>query len=105
MLSSRYILSIESAEEIEEYLIDLLQGADGKKRHFIDQLLSRWKRTQRSPDPVAIFPLKESLPFGKIKKISALFIATCTDITCGNMSSVKFPYFCGARRALVSIPG
>ncbi|XP_008335293.1 activating signal cointegrator 1 isoform X2 [Cynoglossus semilaevis] len=59
----KYILSIESAEEIEEYLIDLLQGADGKKRHFIDQLLSRWKRTQRSPDPVAIFPLKESLPF------------------------------------------
>ncbi|XP_059926841.1 activating signal cointegrator 1 isoform X1 [Gadus macrocephalus] len=43
----RYILDIETAEEIEEYVGDLLQGTDGRKRHFIDELLIRWQRTQR----------------------------------------------------------
>uniref|UniRef100_A0A8C5ALN7 Activating signal cointegrator 1 n=1 Tax=Gadus morhua TaxID=8049 RepID=A0A8C5ALN7_GADMO len=42
----RYILDIETAEEIEEYVGDLLQGTDGRKRHFIDELLIRWQRTQ-----------------------------------------------------------
>uniref|UniRef100_A0A7N6F7L3 ASCH domain-containing protein n=1 Tax=Anabas testudineus TaxID=64144 RepID=A0A7N6F7L3_ANATE len=42
----KYILSIEKAEEIEEYVGDLLQGTDGKKRHFIDEFLRRWKKTQ-----------------------------------------------------------
>ena len=43
----RYILDIETAEEIEEYVGDLLQGTDGRRRHFIDELLIRWQRTQR----------------------------------------------------------
>uniref|UniRef100_A0A3Q1I3F0 Activating signal cointegrator 1 n=1 Tax=Acanthochromis polyacanthus TaxID=80966 RepID=A0A3Q1I3F0_9TELE len=43
----RYILSIEKAEEMEEYVGDLLQGTDGRKGLFIDELLSRWKKTQR----------------------------------------------------------
>ncbi|KAJ3593939.1 hypothetical protein NHX12_006272 [Muraenolepis orangiensis] len=43
----QYILAIETAEEIEEYVGDLLQGTDGRKRHFIDELLIRWQRTQR----------------------------------------------------------
>ncbi|XP_013769021.1 activating signal cointegrator 1 [Pundamilia nyererei] len=43
----QYILSIEKAEEIEEYVGDLLQGTDGKKGQFINELLSRWKKTQR----------------------------------------------------------
>ncbi|XP_069382342.1 activating signal cointegrator 1 isoform X2 [Paralichthys olivaceus] len=57
-----YILSIESAEEIEEYVGDLLQGTDGKKRQFIDELLSRWKKTQRqAADTGSLFPPKESV--------------------------------------------
>ncbi|CAK6973602.1 activating signal cointegrator 1 [Scomber scombrus] len=58
----QYILSIEKAEEIEEYVGDLLQGTDGRKRHFIDELLSRWKKTQRqSPDNAGLFLFKESV--------------------------------------------
>lgn len=62
-LLSRYILSIETAEEIEEYMGDLLQGTDGAKRQFIDELLSRWKMTQRQTmDTASLFLLKESTP-------------------------------------------
>ncbi|CAJ1049297.1 activating signal cointegrator 1 [Xyrichtys novacula] len=58
----QYILSIEKAEEIEEYVGDLLQGTDGKKRHFIDELVSRWKKTQKqASDPAGPFLLKEAV--------------------------------------------
>ncbi|XP_042263245.1 activating signal cointegrator 1 [Thunnus maccoyii] len=58
----QYILSIEKAEEIEEYVGDLLQGTDGRKRHFIDELLTRWKKTQRqATDNAGLFLLKESV--------------------------------------------
>ncbi|GAA6218912.1 activating signal cointegrator 1 isoform X1 [Lates japonicus] len=58
----KYILSIEKAEEIEEYVGDLLQGTDGRKRQFIDELLSRWKRTQRqAADTSNLFLLTESV--------------------------------------------
>ncbi|XP_073320548.1 activating signal cointegrator 1 [Pagrus major] len=57
----QYILSIEKAEEIEEYVGDLLQGTDGRKGHFIDELLIRWKKTQRQTgDNANLFVLKES---------------------------------------------
>ncbi|XP_023282500.1 activating signal cointegrator 1 [Seriola lalandi dorsalis] len=57
-----YILSIETAEEIEEYMGDLLQGTDGLKRQFTDELLSRWKKTQRqATDTSSLFLLKESV--------------------------------------------
>ncbi|XP_007549045.1 activating signal cointegrator 1 [Poecilia formosa] len=57
----QYILSIEKPEEIEEYVGDLLQGTDGKKGQFIDELLLRWKKTQRqSGDTAGLFLLKES---------------------------------------------
>ncbi|KAG7221754.1 hypothetical protein INR49_029137, partial [Caranx melampygus] len=59
----QYILSIETAEEIEEYMGDLLQGTDGTKRQFIDELLGRWKMTQRqTTDTASLFLLKESTP-------------------------------------------
>lgn len=62
ILLSRYILSIETAEEVEEYVGDLLQGTDGRKRQFIDELLSRWKKTQRqATDTTGLFLLKESV--------------------------------------------
>ena len=60
MVLSRYILDIETAEEIEEYVGDLLQGTDGRKRHFIDELLIRWQRTQRHLTDPAPFPPKEA---------------------------------------------
>ncbi|XP_005994154.1 activating signal cointegrator 1 [Latimeria chalumnae] len=47
----QYILSIESIEEIEEYVGDLVQGTDGKKRQFLDELIERWKRS-RQPSPM-----------------------------------------------------
>ncbi|KAF6719058.1 Activating signal cointegrator 1 [Oryzias melastigma] len=57
----QYILSIEKAEEIEEYVGDLLQGTDGRKKQFIDELLSRWMRSKRqSSDTSSLFLLKES---------------------------------------------
>lgn len=60
----RYILSIEKAEEVEEYVGDLLQGTDGKKRLFINQLLARWRAAQpRAADasgPENLFLLTES---------------------------------------------
>ncbi|XP_008302887.1 activating signal cointegrator 1 [Stegastes partitus] len=58
----RYILSIEKAEEIEEYVGDLLQGTDGRKGQFIDELLSRWTKTQRqATDTGNLFSLRESV--------------------------------------------
>uniref|UniRef100_A0A8P4G5J8 Activating signal cointegrator 1 n=1 Tax=Dicentrarchus labrax TaxID=13489 RepID=A0A8P4G5J8_DICLA len=58
----RYILSIEKAEEIEEYVGDLLQGTDGRKGMFIDELLVRWRKTQRqATDNPSLFLLKESV--------------------------------------------
>lgn len=60
LLLSRYILSIEKAEELEEYVGDLLQGTDGKKRYFIDELIKRWEKTQKpSSDTAGLFFLKE----------------------------------------------
>ncbi|XP_029354797.1 activating signal cointegrator 1 [Echeneis naucrates] len=58
----QYILSIETAEEIEEYMGDLLQGTDGIKRQFIDELISRWTMIQRqTSDTTSLFLLKESM--------------------------------------------
>lgn len=58
----QYILSIEKAEEIEEYVGDLLQGTDGRKKIFIDDLISRWKKTQKqAADTTGLYVLTESV--------------------------------------------
>lgn len=59
-----YILSIEKAEEIEEYVGDLLQGTDGKKGLFINEFLVRWKKTQRKSADNAnnLFVMTEPVP-------------------------------------------
>ncbi|XP_061671308.1 activating signal cointegrator 1 isoform X2 [Syngnathoides biaculeatus] len=58
----KYIISIEKAEEIEEYVGDLLQGTDGTKGQFIEEFLSRWKKTHRQAgDTAGLFILKESV--------------------------------------------
>lgn len=33
-----------------EYVGDLLQGTDGKKKQFLDELLDRWRRCQKQQD-------------------------------------------------------
>lgn len=40
----RYILSIDNAEEIVEYVGDLLHGTEGNKKEFVDELVQRWQR-------------------------------------------------------------
>lgn len=57
----QYVLTIENAEEIQEYMGDLLQGTDGRKGLFIDEFLRRWKKTQRqATDSSSLFLPKES---------------------------------------------
>ncbi|NXN27891.1 TRIP4 protein, partial [Nycticryphes semicollaris] len=45
----RYILSITNEEEIREYVIDLIQGTDGEKSRFVEELLSRWRKSSQLP--------------------------------------------------------
>ncbi|XP_051484711.1 activating signal cointegrator 1 isoform X2 [Apus apus] len=45
----RYILSITNEDEIREYVADLLQGTDGKKSWFVEELLSRWRKSSQLP--------------------------------------------------------
>jgi len=57
----RYILAIDNADEIAEYVGDLLQGTDGRKGQFIDELLDRWQKTLRqTPDNSGMYLLKDS---------------------------------------------
>lgn len=37
-------MSIESPEEIREYVTDLLQGNEGKKGQFIEELINKWQK-------------------------------------------------------------
>ncbi|XP_066503989.1 activating signal cointegrator 1 [Hoplias malabaricus] len=46
----QYILSINNADEIAEYVGDLLQGTEGKKKQFIDELLERWQLCRKQTD-------------------------------------------------------
>lgn len=58
----RYILAIDNEDEIAEYVGDLLQGTDGRKRQFIDELLDRWQKTLRqTPDNSGMYLLKDSV--------------------------------------------
>ncbi|XP_045216561.1 activating signal cointegrator 1-like [Mercenaria mercenaria] len=40
---ARYILSIETAEELEEYMLELLDGSDPRNKKFIKELLIKWR--------------------------------------------------------------
>ncbi|KAJ6664105.1 hypothetical protein lerEdw1_008320 [Lerista edwardsae] len=56
----QYILSIESEEEIREYIADLIQGTDGKKKHFVDELVARWRKScQTTSDPLPLCRKKD----------------------------------------------
>ncbi|KAB1278259.1 Activating signal cointegrator 1 [Camelus dromedarius] len=43
----QYVLSIESAEEMREYVTDLLQGNEGKKGQFIEELVTKWQKNDQ----------------------------------------------------------
>ncbi|XP_075432105.1 activating signal cointegrator 1 isoform X2 [Ascaphus truei] len=43
----QYILSIDTEEEIDEYIHDLIQGSEGRKRQFIEELKVRWQKSRR----------------------------------------------------------
>ncbi|XP_006979385.1 activating signal cointegrator 1 isoform X3 [Peromyscus maniculatus bairdii] len=43
----QYVLSIESAEELREYVTDLLQGDEGEKGQFIEALIARWQKKEQ----------------------------------------------------------
>lgn len=57
-------MSIESAEEIREYVTDLLQGNEGKKGQFIDELINKWQKN----DPELISDALQQ-PFRKDGKL------------------------------------
>ncbi|MBN3314068.1 TRIP4 protein, partial [Atractosteus spatula] len=58
----QYILSIENAEEIREYVGDLLQGTEGKKQQFMDELLDRWHRSrQPASESIQLYLKKETV--------------------------------------------
>ena len=40
-------MSIESAVEIREYVTDLLQGNEGKKGQFIEELVTKWQKNDQ----------------------------------------------------------
>uniref|UniRef100_A0A8C5PNG1 Activating signal cointegrator 1 n=1 Tax=Leptobrachium leishanense TaxID=445787 RepID=A0A8C5PNG1_9ANUR len=48
---NRYILSIDTEEEIEEYVGDLIQGYEEKTRVFTQELKARWRKTKQLPSP------------------------------------------------------
>lgn len=56
----RYILSIDDEEEIREYVTDLIQGRDGQKKYFIDELVARWKQSHSTTlDPLPLYQKKD----------------------------------------------
>ncbi|XP_029430276.1 activating signal cointegrator 1 isoform X3 [Rhinatrema bivittatum] len=57
----QYILSIESEEEVEEYINDLVQGSESKKHHFIEELKARWQKCNQPSvsDPVQLYRRKD----------------------------------------------
>ncbi|NXP29827.1 TRIP4 protein, partial [Scytalopus superciliaris] len=56
----RYILSITNEDEIREYVVDLVQGTDGKKSWFVEELLSRWRNSAQLPsEPFPAFRKKD----------------------------------------------
>jgi len=46
----RYLLSMDSKADMEEYMQDLLDLSNHKHKHFLAELLKRWKPQTRSVD-------------------------------------------------------
>ena len=53
----RYILSIQTSREVEDYLCELLDSKVSRNRRFIDQLLKKWQPPDRQinvPDGIQV---------------------------------------------------
>nr|XP_029513514.1 activating signal cointegrator 1-like [Oncorhynchus nerka] len=75
----QYILSIDNADEIAEYVGDLLQGTDGRKKQFLDELLDRWQRSQTlTPDSTGLFPINSLSGTGRMPSSVATLALTCS---------------------------
>ncbi|XP_012500284.1 PREDICTED: activating signal cointegrator 1 [Propithecus coquereli] len=63
----QYVLSIESAEEIREYVTDLLQGNEGKKGQFIEELITKWQKNDQEliSDPLQQCSKKDEILDGQ----------------------------------------
>ena len=46
-LCFRYILAIDSKKDVEEYMYDLLDKSEPKSRKFVEELLRKWKPSER----------------------------------------------------------
>nr|XP_056721884.1 activating signal cointegrator 1 [Euleptes europaea] len=59
----QYILCIDNEEEIREYVTDLVQGTDGKKQQFVDELVARWQRSCQTTtsDPLPSYRKKDDM--------------------------------------------
>ncbi|XP_032089409.1 activating signal cointegrator 1-like [Thamnophis elegans] len=58
----QYILSIDDEEEIREYVADLIQGRDGQKKCFIDELVAKWKQSRSTTlDPLPLNQKKDDI--------------------------------------------
>ncbi|NXR42872.1 TRIP4 protein, partial [Zosterops hypoxanthus] len=58
----RYILSITNEDEIREYVVDLVQGTDGKKGWFVEELLTRWRKSAQAPsEPLPAYRKKDEV--------------------------------------------
>ncbi|XP_062405736.1 activating signal cointegrator 1 [Sardina pilchardus] len=65
----QYILSIDTDEEIAEYVGDLLGGTDGKKKLFIDELVKRWRNVkQGAPENTNLISMRVSTDFPDMTK-------------------------------------
>ncbi|NXN86815.1 TRIP4 protein, partial [Bombycilla garrulus] len=61
----RYILSITNEDEIREYVVDLVQGTDGKKSWFVEELLARWRKSVQPPcEPFPAYRKKDEASEG-----------------------------------------
>lgn len=61
-----YILSITNEDEIREYVVDLLQGTEGKKSRFVEELLSRWRKSSQLPsEPLPAYRKKDGEWYGE----------------------------------------
>lgn len=53
-------MSITNEDEIREYVIDLIQGTDGKKSRFVEELLARWRKSSQVPsEPLPAYQKKD----------------------------------------------
>lgn len=73
-------MSITNEDEIREYVVDLIQGTDGKKSRFLEELLVRWRKSSQLPsEPLPAYRKKDGEWYGEegikvSKKLVSVFL-------------------------------